>query len=128
MVKGKLELDAQAKAVDEIEVDGFDHIEFYVGNALQASYYYNRGFGFDVVGYRGLETGDRETTSYVLRQNNITLVLTSAQSPNHPVAQHVHQHGDGVKTIALKVRDACKAYEPALARGAKSYIEPKSVE
>jgi 4-hydroxyphenylpyruvate dioxygenase len=128
MVKEKLELDAQAKAADEIEVDGFDHIEFYVGNALQASYYYNRGFGFDVVGYRGLETGDRETTSYVLRQNNITLVLTSAQSPDHAVAEHVHKHGDGVKNIALKVRDACKAYETALARGAKSYFAPKSTE
>lgn len=128
MVKEKLELDAQASAVEEIVVDGFDHIEFYVGNALQACYYYNRGFGFDVVAYRGLETGERETTSYVLRQNNITLVLTSAQSPKHPVAEHVHEHGDGVKNIGLKVRDARKAYETAVARGAKSVFEPRSVQ
>ncbi len=126
MVKEKLELDAQANAVEEIAIDGFDHIEFYVGNALQACYYYNRGFGFDVVAYRGLETGERETTSYVLRQNNVTLVLTSAQNPNHAVAEHVHQHGDGVKNIGLKVRDARKAYETAVARGAKSVFEPKS--
>ncbi|HEY9869409.1 MAG TPA: 4-hydroxyphenylpyruvate dioxygenase [Candidatus Obscuribacterales bacterium] len=127
MVKEKGQVATQPQAVAEIEVDGFDHIEFYVGNALQACYYYNRGFGFDVIGYRGLETGERDTTSYVLRQNNVTLVLTSAQRPDHPVAEHVHLHGDGVKNIGLKVRDARKAYETAVSRGARSVSEPKTV-
>jgi 4-hydroxyphenylpyruvate dioxygenase len=127
MVKEKGQVATQPQAVAEIEVGGFDHIEFYVGNALQACYYYNRGFGFDVIGYRGLETGERDTTSYVLRQNNVTLVLTSAQRPDHPVAEHVHRHGDGVKNIGLKVRDARKAYETAISRGARSVSEPKAV-
>lgn len=124
MVKEKVELDPQSEnpqsQIDEIPIDGFDHIEFYVGNALQAAYFYNRGFGFDVIAYRGPETGDREKCSYVLKQNNVTLVLTSALSPRHPIAEHVHRHGDGVKNIAFKVRDAQKCYEIALARGAKS--------
>ncbi|MFX6794049.1 VOC family protein, partial [Acinetobacter baumannii] len=84
------------EAVPEIAIDGFDHIEFYVGNALQASYYYHNGFGFDLIGYRGLETGERNTASYALRQDHVTIVLTGALNPSNPVAEHVHKHGDGV--------------------------------
>ncbi len=118
----------KTSVVDEIAIEGFDYIEFFVGNALQACYYYHKGFGFDVVGYRGLETGDRDSVSYVLRQKNVQLVLTGSLGPESPIAEHVHQHGDGVKNIALRVKDARKAYETALSRGAKSIIEPEVVE
>ncbi len=128
MVKEVAEPQVQAKAVDEIEIEGFDHVEFYVGNALQAAYYYNRGFGFDVVGYKGLETGDRQSTSYVLRQKNVQLVLTGALSSESAVAEHVFRHGDGVKSIGMRVKDARKAYETAVSRGAKSIQEPKTTE
>jgi len=124
MVKDKLDLAQSDSVVEEIVIDGFDHVEFYVSNALQACYYYHKGFGFDVVGYRGLETGHRESTSYVLRQGNVHIVLTSALSPRHAAADFVHEHGDGVKTIGFRVRDARKAYETAIARGAKSAAEP----
>ena len=118
----------KTSAIDEIAIEGFDYIEFFVGNALQACYYYHKGFGFDVVGYRGLETGDRDSVSYVLRQKNVQLVLTGSLGPDSPIAEHVHQHGDGVKNIALRVKDARKAYETALSRGAKSILEPEVVE
>lgn len=124
MVRDSVELQKEALAVEELAIDGFDHIEFFVGNALQACYYYHRGFGFEVVGYRGLETGEKDTCSYVLKQNNVHIVLTSAFKPEHPIAQHVHQHGDGVKTIGLRVRDARKVWETAVKRGAKSFAEP----
>ncbi|HEY9712812.1 MAG TPA: VOC family protein, partial [Chroococcales cyanobacterium] len=123
MAKKAMELDNKQETGNEIAVDGFDHIEFFVGNALQASYYYHRGFGFDLVGYRGLETGQRDRVSYVLKQDHVYLVLTGSLSDNHEVADHVHKHGDGVKTIGLRVRDARKAYETAIARGAKSAEE-----
>lgn len=129
MAKKMAELDlAKSPAVEEISIDGFDFIEFFVGNAKQASYYYNRGFGFDIVGYRGLETGERKLVSYALRQDHVTLVLTGALTADNDIAEHVHQHGDGVKTIGLRVRDAVKAYETAIARGAKSYAEPRVFE
>ncbi|MCC7531079.1 MAG: 4-hydroxyphenylpyruvate dioxygenase [Candidatus Melainabacteria bacterium] len=112
----------------EIGVEQFDHVELFVGNALQACYYYHRGFGFDIVGYRGLQTGARDAASYVLRQNDIYLVITSALSPDHPVAQHVQKHGDGVKCIGLRVKDARQSYEAALNRGAQGLIEPKIQE
>src|SRR5437868_8385779 len=97
MVKEKMELSGAQSAVEEIAIEGFDHIEFFVGNSLQACYYYHRGFGFDVVAYRGLETGSRDATSYALKQNNVNIVLTSGLSPDSPIAQHVQKHGDGVK-------------------------------
>jgi 4-hydroxyphenylpyruvate dioxygenase len=125
MVKQNAELaKGTASAVEEIAIEGFDHIEFFVGNGLQASYYYNRGFGFDVIAYRGLETGSREVTSYVLKQNNVSIVLTSGLSPTSAVSEHVHKHGDGVKAIGLKVKDAKKAYEIAVSRGAPSISPP----
>ncbi len=113
-----------AGAVEEIALDGFDHVEFYVGNALQACYYYHRGFGFDLIGYSGLETGNRDKVSYVLKQDHVTIVLSGALSPNSEIAEHVRKHGDGVKTIALCARDARKAYETAIKRGAVSFEEP----
>ncbi|MBX9939085.1 MAG: 4-hydroxyphenylpyruvate dioxygenase [Candidatus Obscuribacterales bacterium] len=114
--------------VQEINIDGFDYVEFYVGNALQASYYYNRGFGFDIVGYKGLETGSRDTVSYVLEQDHVKIVLTGSMNASTEVAAHVKEHGDGVKSIGMRVRDVKASYETAVARGAKSIYAPKVVE
>lgn len=111
----------------EIPVIGFDYIEFYVGNAKQARYYYEHGLGFEVVGYRGLETGDREITSYALRQNNVKLILTSALSPHHEIAEHVKKHGDGVRSIGFEVKDARLCYKMAIERGAIGVKEPVTV-
>ena len=62
------------KSMDTLTNGGFfpvrdvDHLEFYVGNAKQSSYYLARAFGFKIVAYSGLETGNREKVSYVLVQ------------------------------------------------------------
>ncbi|HEY9793236.1 MAG TPA: 4-hydroxyphenylpyruvate dioxygenase [Candidatus Obscuribacterales bacterium] len=129
MVKESVELKTKPQsAVEEIAIEGFDHIEFFVGNALQACYYYHRGFGFDVVAYKGLETGSRDHCSYVLRQGKVQIVLTSALNSSSPIAEHVHKHGDGVKNIALRVKDARKAYETAIARGGVSVEKPVTQE
>ncbi len=105
-------------------IKGTDHIEFYVGNAKQAAHYYQAAWGYELVAYRGPETGDREKVSYVLQQGKIRLVLTAAMRSDHEIAGHVHRHGDGVKSIAFWVDDAEKAYRTALARGAESAFEP----
>lgn len=125
MTSETVERQVENTAVEEIPIEGFDFIEFYVGNALQASYYYNKGFGFDVVAYSGLETGERKRVSYVLRQNKVQLVLTSGLHPDSEIGRHVLQHGDGVKNIGLRVKDARKAYETAISRGATSVAAPE---
>ena len=100
------------------------HVEFYVGNAKQAEFYYRKAFGFSRAGYRGLETGNRETTSYLMRQTNINFVLTTPLNPEHPAAEHIKQHGDGVRDIAFQVEDADHAFNEAVKRGATPVIEP----
>ncbi|AFC23909.1 4-hydroxyphenylpyruvate dioxygenase [Saprospira grandis] len=112
---------------DAMPLLGTDHVEFYVGNAKQSAHYYQTAFGYKLVAYRGLETGDKELCTYVLEQGKIRLLLTSALVPDHPVAEHVKKHGDGVKTLALWVDDAENAYKVALERGAKSAFEPKTL-
>lgn len=109
---------------DFLPLLGTDFVEFYVGNAKQAAHYYKTAFGFQELAYSGPETGDREKVSYVLKQDKVRLILTTALHPDHPIAQHTTLHGDGVKAIALTVEDARDAFEQTTKRGAKPFMEP----
>lgn len=109
-------------------IQGFDHLEFYVGNAKQASVFYSTSFGFQPVAYCGLETGERKKTSYVLEQGDIRFVISSALSPNHPIARSVLEHGDTIAIIALAVSDVDIAYQYATERGAIGAIPPTTQE
>src|ERR1700751_1606375 len=111
---------------DFLPLEGTDHIEFYVGNAKQAARYYQSVLGFQPVAYSGPETGVKDRASYVVRQNKITFVLTTPIRPNNEIADHIYKHGDGVKVIALKVKDATSAWKETTKRGGKSYLEPKT--
>lgn len=111
-------------AKDFLPLLGTDYIEFYVGNAKQAAHFYKTAFGFQSLAYAGLETGLKDRVSYVLKQDKIRIVLTTALNSNSPIGEHVKKHGDGVKVIALWVDDAKKAYKETIERGAKSYLEP----
>jgi 4-hydroxyphenylpyruvate dioxygenase len=114
----------RATGVDFLPINGTDYVEFYCGNAKQSAYYYRTGWGFQLVAYSGLETGSRDKTSYVLQQGKARLVLTTALSPEHPISEHVRQHGDGVRDIALWVDDAESAFQETTKRGAKGVMEP----
>lgn len=111
-------------AQDFLPLLGTDYVEFYVGNAKQAAHFYKTAFGFQSHAYSGLETGNRERVSYVLKQDKIRLVLTTALNSNSPIGEHVKKHGDGVKVIALWVEDARSAWEETTKRGARSFMEP----
>lgn len=116
---------SQAAATqDAFPILGTDHIEFYVGNAKQSAMYYQAAWGYELIAYRGPETGVRDKVSYVLRQGKITLVLTSALAPDHEIARHVSLHGDGVKVLALGVDDTAKSFATAVDRGAEVAFEP----
>lgn len=109
---------------DFCPIKRFDHLEFYVGNAKQAALFYSKCFGFTNVAYQGLETGSRETASYVLEQGDIHFVLSTGLSPAHPISKSVLQHGDGIAIIALEVPDAISAYQETTKRGAVAAIAP----
>jgi 4-hydroxyphenylpyruvate dioxygenase len=117
-------LGATTAATDSFPINGTDFIEFYVGNAKQASLYYQTVFGYRLTAYRGPETGTRDRASYVLEQDKVRLVLTTPLRPDHPIAEHVRVHGDGVKDIALWVDDVREAFRKAVERGALAAYEP----
>jgi len=112
-----------SEKADFLPLMGTDHIEFYVGNAKQAAHYYITAFGFQPLAYAGPETGLRDKASYVVRQNKLTFVFTTAIRPGNAVADHVHKHGDGVKALALLVDDADSAWKETTRRGAASHME-----
>lgn len=98
---------------DPMPLHGVDHVELWVGNALQAAHFWVHGLGFREVAYAGLETGSRERTSHVVMSGRIRVVLTGALGSGCEVAEHHRRHGDGVKVIALGVPDARRAYAVA---------------
>ena len=112
---------------DFLPLNGTDYVEFYVGNAKQAAYYYRAAFGMKLVAYCGPETGVRDRASYVLQQNKIRFVLTTAVTPDHAISEHVLAHGDGVRDVALWVDDAESAYRETTLRGARPVRPPETL-
>lgn len=109
---------------DFMPIQNFDYIHFYVGDAMQAAYYFTHAWGFTPIAYAGLETGLRDRSSFVLEQGNVRFVLTSSLEPEGEIADHVKLHGDGVKDVAFRVDDAERAYREATSRGARGVMEP----
>jgi 4-hydroxyphenylpyruvate dioxygenase len=110
-----------------LKVKRIHHIEFWVGNARQASFFYRRVVGFSQAAYRGLETGERKVTSYLLQQGKVNFLFTTPMEPDHPASEHVRKHGDGVRDIALHVENTDQAFEEAIRRGARAAEEPHDV-
>jgi 4-hydroxyphenylpyruvate dioxygenase len=110
--------------VDHMPIEAIDHIAFWVGNAKQAAHFYRTALGFEQIAYAGPETGMRGFASYVLRQGQITFLLTSGMGPEDPITKFCLEHGDGVRRIALRVPDLEAAFAEAVRRGAKPVEEP----
>src|SRR5437879_4297110 len=118
---------AAPPGADFLPLNGTDYVEFYVGNARQAAYFYRAAFGMSLVAYSGPETGVRGRASYVVQQNKIRFVLTTPLVSEGPIAQHVQRHGDGVRDIALWVDDAESAYRETTRRGGKGVRAPETL-
>lgn len=124
-----LELDKIVKdAEDFLPILGTDYVEFYVSNAKQAAHYYQSAWGFQPIAYKGLETGSKDVVSYVVKQDKICFVLTSPLDKGGEINRHIDLHGDGIKVVALWVDDATKSWEETTKRGAKSFMEPETME
>ncbi|WP_225975508.1 4-hydroxyphenylpyruvate dioxygenase [Panacibacter ginsenosidivorans] len=113
---------------DFLPLQGTDYVEFYVGNAKQAAHFYKTAFGFQSLAYAGPETGVKDKSSYAVRQNKLTFVLTTALRSGNAIADHVYKHGDAVKILALRVDDATDAWHQTTLRGARSYMEPQTLK
>lgn len=118
---------------------GYDHVQWYVGNAKQAASYYISRMGFERVAYRGLETGSQTTASHVVRNGNVTFVLTSPlrslnqlskikpeeQDLLREIHAHLEKHGDAVKDVAFEVDSVDAVFNAAVGNGAKEVSRPK---
>lgn len=113
-----------AEAPKVLDVKDIDYIEIYTGNAKQSAFYYSKLYGFQITGYSGLETGNRDFSSYFLEQADARLIVSSPYSSDHPIADFIKKRGDGVRDIALRVDDVEKAYNDALQNGAIGIKEP----
>src|SRR5688500_4478766 len=122
---GTATLTAPEQVTDTFPINGTDYVEFYVGNAKQAAHFYRAVFGYRILAYRGPETGVRDRASYVLQQDKIRFVLTTALRNDSNIAAHVQKHGDGVKVLALWVDDARNSFYETTSRGAVSAGEPQ---
>jgi 4-hydroxyphenylpyruvate dioxygenase len=114
--------------VDPMPLEGWDHIEFWVGNAKQAAHFYETAFGFSRLAYAGPETGIRDRASYVLEQGDVRFVVASALSDDHEITRFHRAHGDGVRDIAIRVANAGEAFRVAVERGARGVREPEWLE
>src|SRR5450432_1682777 len=88
-----------------VQFEGIDYVELYVGNALQASHFYCTVFGFTPIAYAGLETNMRDRVSIVIQRDQTIFVLTAPLDAASPIAEHIQQHGEGVKDIAFRVKN-----------------------
>ena len=135
IAEGEVPVDAEVArrakefaARDAFPIKGFSHLEWWVGNAYQTAQFLRSMLGFRITGYRGPETGVRDTSSYLLESGEIRFVITGAQRPEHPVSDHVRLHGPGVHDVALAVPDAEAAFELAMERGAEAAYKPTVIE
>src|SRR3954463_9759760 len=109
-------------------IEGWDHLELWVGNAKQAAYFYEHAFGFTRTAYAGPETGVRDRASYVVEQGDIRLVLSTGLRSDSEATQFACRPGDGARDIALQVPSADDAYRTAVQRGARGIAEPHWAE
>lgn len=105
-------------------IKGFDHIELFVGNVRHAAHYYHTIWGFQPLAFRTAGSAPTDRTSIVMRQGELSMLLTGAAEASSPVAEHLRVHGEGVVTVGLAVDDAEAAYETAVAHGAAQVMEP----
>jgi 4-hydroxyphenylpyruvate dioxygenase len=125
---GTIEVESAIKTntnTDILPLNGTDYIEFYVGNAKQAAHFYESVFGFEIVAYSGPENGIRDKASYMVQQGKIRFVLTTSLYANSEISDHVRNHGDGIKVLALWVDDATASFHETVQRGATAVSEPQ---
>jgi 4-hydroxymandelate synthase len=111
-----------------VNIDAIDHLEFYVENIEETASHLCTAFGFRIHGYGGPETGLAGCRSLLLRQRDITILLTAAISGEHPAAGYVREHGGGIAVVAMTVDDARGAFAEAVDRGALPVAPPAVLE
>lgn len=109
---------------DTFPIRKIDHIRFSVNNATQSAHFYHLVMGFDITGFNGLETGERNLAEYLCEQNDLKMVFSAPIRPGLPESELIARHGDFVRDICFEVDDVDEAYRVSIERGAKSARAP----
>ncbi|MBL7716123.1 MAG: 4-hydroxyphenylpyruvate dioxygenase [Bdellovibrionales bacterium] len=113
----------------KIQNQGFDHVEFIVRKISEREGVYTR-MGFEKIGERRSE--NRGTRTVVYAQGYVRILLTESlglpQSKSDKAVQFLDAQDEGVCVLAVDVSDAKAAYQATLANGARSAMEPKTIE
>ncbi|HXP20222.1 MAG TPA: 4-hydroxyphenylpyruvate dioxygenase [Streptosporangiaceae bacterium] len=107
-----------------MRIQGIDHVEYYVGDLAKSAATLCDAFGFRIAGRQAPGAGPAGQRSLLLRQGQIRLLLTTAGSADHPVADYVRQHGDGVAVIAFRTDDVRRTFAETVAAGAAPLASP----
>jgi len=105
-------------------VQGLDHVEFYVGDAQRAASSLCASFGFRLDEEGGADRALAGGRSPLLRQGDIRIVLSSGATAGSKASDYVSRHGDGVAIIALAADDVGRACAHAVRHGATPVSEP----
>jgi 4-hydroxyphenylpyruvate dioxygenase len=126
-----LDLTLRAKefaSKDPFPMKGFGPVEWWVGNAFMTAQALRSLLGMEIMGYSGPETGVRDRASYLMRQDQVSFIVTAALDGDHEVSEHVKLHGPGVKDVGFLVPDAVAAFEMAVDNGALPHRTPTVIE
>jgi 4-hydroxyphenylpyruvate dioxygenase len=117
-------LTATTPPPDPLEIEAIDYLEIFAENGREAAYALSQLLGLTPVAYRGPETGWKESASYVLVKDQITLVVTAPLRSTHAAAKFIFRHGTSVREIAFRTTSCATFHDTAVARGAESVEAP----
>nr|ADU56166.1 hypothetical protein CA915-45 [uncultured organism CA915] len=101
-----------------MDLHTIDHLEIFTEDAEETAARLCAGFGFTVHGRGGPDTGRIDCLSILLRQHDITLLVTTPLVAGHRAHEYLDRHGEGIAVVGLTVEDAAGAFTEAVERGA----------
>lgn len=103
-------------------IRGIDHIEFFVDDVEQWAKYHETCLGMWRRSRGDASTGLVGRRACVVGQGRINFLFAEPQGDSPGAAdirEHLAKHGNGVKDVAFRVRDAAAALDHAVKAGAK---------
>jgi len=97
------------------------YVEMYVGNIFTSKFFFLNALKFEYLSQkiRG------NIISYLLKQGDIYLVLSSSLEEDSPLSKHIGKYGDSIKKISFWVRDAKACFDASFTHGAKASFFPQ---
>lgn len=103
------------------DIDRIAYVELYVSNLFWAKSFFVNALKFKHLATRK----ENNLTSFLLKQSQIHLILTSPLCHESEIASHLNLHGDSAKKISFRVNDVSACFDAAIREGAKPLLVPQ---